>query len=123
MTENETLIRGIAIGVSTVLPVLGLTLGKWHSWKGWSKFWQMMHKDLQIQNEQLFTALKTQTALVLKLKRDRNWESSHHHKYKRCLGLAKVCECRTAYTCGRRLRHNLIWRERWLKLAEYFKEE
>lgn len=45
-----------------------------------------------------------------------------HHKYKRCMGLAKVCECRTAYTCGRRLRHNLMWRERWLKLAEYFKE-
>lgn len=49
-------------------------------------------------------------------------EQLYHHKYKRCLGLAKVCECRTAYTCGRRLRHNLMWRERWLKLAEYFKE-
>ncbi len=45
-----------------------------------------------------------------------------HNKYKRCLATAKICECRTAYTCGLRLRHNLIWRERWLKIAEKFKE-
>lgn len=122
MTETEIIARGIVAGMAIVLPFLGITIAKWHSWKGWAKFWQMMHKDLQMQNERLFKALTTQTNLVLKLKRDRNWESSQHHKYKRCLGLAKVCECRTAYTCGRRLRHNLMWRERWLKLAEYFKE-
>lgn len=46
-----------------------------------------------------------------------------HSNHKRCLAIAKICECRTAYTCGRRLRHNLIWRERWLKLAEKFKEK
>ena len=45
-----------------------------------------------------------------------------HHKYKRCLAMAKICECRTAYTCGRRLRHNLIWCDRWLELAKQFKE-
>lgn len=46
-----------------------------------------------------------------------------HQKYKRCVAMAKICECRTAYTCGRRLRHNLIWFDRWLKFAEQFKEE
>ena len=46
-----------------------------------------------------------------------------HQKYKRCLGLATICECRTAYTFGRRLNHNLMWRYRWLKLAEKFKDK
>lgn len=58
MNENEILARGIVAGMSIVLPFLGITIARWHSWKGWSKFWQMMHKDLQAQNERLFEALK-----------------------------------------------------------------
>ena len=58
MTENEILARGIVAGMAIVIPFLGITIGKWHSWKGWAKYWQMMHKDLQAQNERLFRALK-----------------------------------------------------------------
>ena len=58
MTENEIFIRGIMIAVSAVLPLLGLTFAKWRSWKGWRDYWQMMHKDLQAQNNRLFNALK-----------------------------------------------------------------
>ena len=58
MTENEILARGIVAGMAIVLPFLGITICKWHSWKGWAKYWQMMHKDLQAQNERLFRALK-----------------------------------------------------------------
>jgi hypothetical protein len=58
MSENEILARGIVAGMSMMLPFLGIAIARWHSWKGWSKFWQMMHKDLQLQNERLFRALK-----------------------------------------------------------------
>jgi peptide methionine sulfoxide reductase MsrB len=58
MNENEILARGIVAGMSIVLPFLGIALARWHSWKGWSNFWQMMHKDLQAQNDRLFRALK-----------------------------------------------------------------
>lgn len=58
MSENEIIARGIVAGMSIVLPFLGIAIARWHSWKGWSKFWQMMHKDLQAQNERLFRALK-----------------------------------------------------------------
>lgn len=134
MTENEIIARGIVAGMAIVLPFLGMDLGKWHSWKGWSKFWQMMHKDLQMQNERLFKALTTQTNLVLKLKRDRNWESSQHHKYKRCSAMAEWCESEenrleaiapifdTNKECWE---YNSDywnkWRQRWLKIAEKFK--
>lgn len=62
MTENEIFIKGIVVGVSAVLPLLGLTFAKWRSWKGWSNFWQMMHKDLEAQNARLFNALKNEEA-------------------------------------------------------------
>ena len=58
MNENEILARGIVTGIVIVLPFLGVTIAKWHSWKGWCKFWKMMHEDLQAQNERLFRALK-----------------------------------------------------------------
>jgi hypothetical protein len=58
MSENEILIRGIVAGMTIVLPFLGITIAKWHSWKVWCKFWKMMHEDLQAQNERLFRALK-----------------------------------------------------------------
>lgn len=58
MNENEILARGIVTGIVIVLPFLGITIAKWHSWKGWCKFWKMMHEDLQAQNERLFRALK-----------------------------------------------------------------
>lgn len=60
MSENEILIRGFVAGMATILPFLGITIAKWHSWKGWCKFWEMMHKDLQEQNERLFRALKSE---------------------------------------------------------------
>lgn len=58
MSENEIFARGLVAGISIVLPFLGLTVARWRSWKGWSDFWQMMHKDLQAQNTRLFNALK-----------------------------------------------------------------
>lgn len=58
MTENEILVRGIVAGMAIVLPFLGITIARWHSWKGWAKHWQMMHKDLSKQNERLFRAVK-----------------------------------------------------------------
>ena len=58
MTENEILARGIVAGMAIVLPFLGIAIARWHSWKVWAKYWQMMHKDLQAQNERLFRALK-----------------------------------------------------------------
>lgn len=58
MSENEILIRGIVAGMAIVLPFLGIIIARWHSWKGWCKFWQMMHKDLQAHNDRLFKALK-----------------------------------------------------------------
>jgi hypothetical protein len=60
MTKDEIFIKGIIVGVSAVLPLLGLTFAKWRSWKGWSNFWQMMHKDLEAQNARLFGALKNE---------------------------------------------------------------
>lgn len=58
MTENEILVRGIVAGMAIVLTFIGITVARWHSWKGWCKYWQMMHKDLQAQNDRLFRALK-----------------------------------------------------------------
>ena len=58
MSENEILARGIIAGMAIVLPFLGITVARWLSWKGWAKYWQMMHEDLQAQNERLFRALK-----------------------------------------------------------------
>ena len=58
MSENEILARGIVAGMAIVLPFLGIAIARWNSWKGWSKFWQMMHKDSEAQNERLFRALK-----------------------------------------------------------------
>ena len=60
MSENEIFARGLVAGISIVLPFLGLTVARWRSWKGWSDFWQMMHKDLQAQNTRLFNALKSE---------------------------------------------------------------
>ena len=58
MSENEILARGIVTGMAIVIHFLGIAIARWHSWKGWSKFWQMMHKDSEAQNERLFRALK-----------------------------------------------------------------
>lgn len=60
MSENEIFARGFVAGISVVLPFLGLAIARWRSWKGWSNFWQMMHKDLQAQNTRLFNALKNE---------------------------------------------------------------
>ena len=60
MTENEIFVRGFVAGISTVLPFLGLAIARWRSWKGWSDFWQMMHKDSEAQNSRLFNALKNE---------------------------------------------------------------
>ena len=122
MSENEIIARGIVAGVAIVLPFLGIAIGRWHSWKGACKFWQMMHKDLDLQNGRLFESLKKAQDFVAEMKIERNFETPKHHKYKRCIGLATICDCKTAYTCGRRLRHNLIWGDRWRKLAEKFRD-
>lgn len=75
MSENEILARGIVAGMAIVLPFLGIAIARWHSWKGWSKFWQMIHKDLQAQNERLFEALKKEED------RSRYFESKLKHIY------------------------------------------
>ena len=56
-----------------------------------------------------------------------------HHKYKRCLAMARMCEERSARYDVLQERHDLDWgREielyyrwyiRWLKLADKFKEK
>lgn len=56
MSENEIFARVLVAGISIVLPFLGLAVARWRSWKGWSDFWQMLHKDLQAQNTRLFNA-------------------------------------------------------------------
>lgn len=122
MTETEIIARGIVAGMAIVLPFLGITIAKWHSWKGWAKFWQMMHKDLQMQNERLFKALTTQTNLVLKLKRDRNWESSQHHKYKRCLAMAEWCDANYFRQYMFKPNFWIRWHKRWLEYSKKFKE-
>ena len=58
MAENEILARGIVAGMAIVIPFLGIAVARWHSWKGWCKYWKMMHKDLSKQNERLFKAVK-----------------------------------------------------------------
>lgn len=56
-----------------------------------------------------------------------------HHKYKRCLAMAKLCESRLTYyiaSCNRydigyvnkKSKHFYEWKYRWLELAEKFKE-
>ncbi len=79
MNENEILIRGFVAAMATILPFLGIAIARWHSWKGQSKFWEMMHKDLQAQNERLFRALKREED------KSRYFESKLNHianKYK-----------------------------------------
>lgn len=58
MSESEIFAKGFVMGMSVVVPFLGLAAARWYSWKGWSKFWQMMHKDSEAQNARLFNALK-----------------------------------------------------------------
>lgn len=77
MTENEILARGIVAGMAIVLPFLGITVARWLSWKSWCKFYQMMHKDLQAQNERLFRALKSEED------RSRCFESKLNHIVKK----------------------------------------
>lgn len=57
MSENEILARGIVVGMAIIIPFLGFAIGKWLSWKDWSKFWEMMRNDLLVQNERLFREL------------------------------------------------------------------
>jgi hypothetical protein len=79
MSENEIIARSIVAGMAMVLPLLGITIARWHSWKRWCKFWQMMNEDLQAQNERLFRALKREE------ERCRYFESTLNHinnKYK-----------------------------------------
>ena len=52
-----------------------------------------------------------------------------HHKYKRCLAMARLCRARynewAAYyptTTTRKMRFLYKWEKRWLKIAEKFKE-
>lgn len=56
--EHTLLIKGIAIGISAILPFLIIALVKWHVWKADCKFWKTMHSDLNAQNERLFRAVK-----------------------------------------------------------------
>lgn len=49
MNETEILVRGIVAGVMLMLPLVCLSIIEWVRWKGWSKFWKMMHRDLEKQ--------------------------------------------------------------------------
>ena len=50
-----------------------------------------------------------------------------HHKYKRCLAMAKWCDAKADWYysigefCRDRVQFYIKWRKRWLKLAEKFK--
>ena len=151
MSENEILARGIVAGMSIVIPFLGITIARWHSWKCWCKFWKMMHKDLQAQNERLFRALKreedksryfeSKLKHIAKLEEriadgDRDFEMANHqnerllkivnhHKYKRCLAMARTCKRNRLHfsVCGpvEKIDFWDKWRKRWLELAEKFK--
>lgn len=58
MSENEILVKGIVAGMAIVLPFLGITIARWHSWKRWCKFWQEQNKFAHSEKNQLFRDLK-----------------------------------------------------------------
>ena len=72
---------------------------------------------------------RLQTANLIK---DEQLAATRHHKYKRCLAMAKMCEERSARYDVLQEKHDLDWSKeiefyyrwymRWLELAEKFKE-
>ena len=72
---------------------------------------------------------RLQTANLIK---DEQLAATRHHKYKRCLGMAKWCSERIAriekdyafWQYGKDYAQNFYkkWHKRWLELAEVFKE-
>ena len=72
---------------------------------------------------------RLQTANLIK---DEQLAAARHHKYKRCLAMARMCEERSSrydalqerygLDWGREIELNYRWHERWLELAEKFKE-
>lgn len=56
------------------------------------------------------------------------YEEIKHHKYKRCLAMAKWCESENYIACwyhenNERCKWTEKWHKRWLELAEKFKED
>ena len=49
---------GMIVGLLFAVPIFAVLIGKWIYWKNWSRFWEIMHKDLKTQNERLFERLK-----------------------------------------------------------------
>ena len=73
---------------------------------------------------------RLQTANLIK---DEQLAAARHHKYKRCLAMARVCEERCArydllqehsgFSWRREIDFYFRWSQRWLELAEKFKED
>ena len=67
---------------------------------------------------------RLQTANLIK---DEQLASTRHHKFKRCLAMAKWCEAENYTECwyhenSERCKWTEKWYKRWLELAEKFKE-
>lgn len=73
---------------------------------------------------------RLQTANLIK---DEQLAANRHHKYKRCLAMARMCEERSArydvlqerhdLDWGREIELNYRWYQRWLELADKFKDK
>ena len=73
---------------------------------------------------------RLQTANLIK---DEQLAANRHHKYKRCLAMARMCEERSArydalqekydLDWGREIEFNFRWYKRWLELSNKFKDK
>jgi hypothetical protein len=72
--------------------------------------------------EALYSNLETMSRLSHKINVVERRE--HHHKYKRCLTMAKLCHWKMGVFIYKEEKRNFYhrWHNRWLELAEKFKE-
>jgi len=65
---------------------------------------------------------RLQTANLIK---DEQLAATRHHKYKRCLAMAELCQYRSEmfFTWSKKMGFLLKWQNRWHELAKKFKEE
>ena len=78
-------------------------------------YWKTMSRKCADDNE------------VMAKQRAKAFKREHHHKYKRCLAMAKWCESENYTSCwyhenSERCEWTEKWHKRWLELAKKFKE-